>query len=81
MDVDRWSTVDIRYRGVFKTLTKCPKLTTGLWDGGSESCQPALDKGKIRAQGHVVYALLNEVGEMVNLKRETNDGKGVFVLK
>lgn len=80
MNLDQWSKVDIRYRGVFKTLAKCPKFAKGLWEGGSESCQPALEKGKPRAQGQVVYALLDEIGEMLNVSRETLDGDGIFYL-
>lgn len=80
VDVRQWSTVDIRYRGVFKNLRKCPKLKEGLWDGGSESCQPVLDRGKLRAQAHVVYALLNDIGLILKLNRETHNGRGVFFL-
>lgn len=78
--MSQWSKVDIRYRGVFKTLKKCPRFTQGLWDGGSESCQRALDKGKLKAQGQVVYALLNEIGDMLCLERETSNSDGVFLL-
>lgn len=79
VDLSEWSQIDIRYRGVFKTLLKCPKFALGLWDG-AESCQRALERGKPKAQGQVVYALLNEIGRMIGVERETNDGEGVFVL-
>lgn len=80
MDVYDWSKVDIRYRGVFTTLTRCPEFAAGLWERGSELCQGALDNGKPRAQGQVIYALLDEIGDMLDLQRETSDGKAVFVL-
>lgn len=80
VNLDRWSKVDVRYRGVFKALAKCPKFAKGLWEGGSESCKDALEKGTPKAQGHVVYALLDEIGEMLNESRETLDGEAIFYL-
>jgi hypothetical protein len=78
--MEEWSKVDIRYRGVFRTLPKCPRFANGLWDGGSENCQYELTTGKPKAQAQVLYALLSEVGEMLGLKRETSDGDGFFFL-
>lgn len=80
MDVSNWSKVDIRYRGVFTTLAKCPEFAAGLWEGGSELCQGALDNGRPKAQGHVIYALLEEIGDVLNLQRRTMDPKAVFAL-
>lgn len=78
--MDEWSKVDIRYRGVFKTLPQCPKFTKGLWDGGCEDCQDELNSGIPKTQAQVIYALLSEIGDMLNLKRETYDGDAVFSL-
>lgn len=80
VDLEEWSKVDIRYRGVFKTLKKVPRFSKALWDGGCESCQPELDSKTPRAQGQVVYALLNEIGNMLALERRTVNG-GIFFLR
>ncbi|CAL5869439.1 uncharacterized protein PFLUO_LOCUS3668 [Penicillium psychrofluorescens] len=81
VDLEEWSIVDIRYRGVFKTLAKVPCFDKGLWDGGSELCQVELDAKKPRAQAQVIYALMNEIGEMLGIKRSMSDGKGHFYLR
>ena len=80
MDIEEWSKVDIRYRGVFQTLSKCPHFTKGLWQGGSQECQYELISSRPKAQSQVIYALLSEIGEMIGLKRETFDGDGIFFL-
>ncbi|KAJ5604948.1 hypothetical protein N7510_010102 [Penicillium lagena] len=81
VDLEEWSIVDIRYRGVFKTLAKVPCFDKGLWDGGSELCRVELDAKKPRAQAQVIYALMNEIGDMLGIKRSMNDGKGYFYLR
>lgn len=78
--MEEWSKVDIRYRGVFKTLLKCPRFTKGLWEGGSMNCQYELTNSKPKAQAQVIYALLSEIREMIDLKRETHDGDSIFFL-
>lgn len=80
MDIGDWSKVDIRYRGVFRTLPKCPRFKKGLWEAGCESCEDELESGRPRAQAQVVYALLCEIGEMLDLRRETCDGENIFYL-
>ncbi|KAJ5681652.1 uncharacterized protein N7477_001592 [Penicillium maclennaniae] len=75
-----WSKVDIRYRGVFQSLVKCPHFTKGLWQDGSQDCRYELLTGRIKAQSQVIYALLSEIGKMIDLKRETCDGDGIFYL-
>ncbi|KAJ6104321.1 hypothetical protein N7523_010641 [Penicillium sp. IBT 18751x] len=75
-----WSKVDIRYRGVFQSLFKCPHFTKGLWQGGSQDCRFELLTGRIKAQSQVIYALLSEIGKMIDLKRETCDGDSIFYL-
>ncbi|KAJ5096165.1 hypothetical protein NUU61_005521 [Penicillium alfredii] len=81
IDLNEWSKIDIRYRGVFKTLAKVPCFSKGLWDGGCELCQVELEQKKPWAQAQVVYALLEEIGDMLDIKRSTADGKKVFFLK
>jgi len=80
VNIEDWSKVDIRYKGVFRTLSKCPRFAKGLWEGGCEDCQDGLDSGRPKTQAQVVYALLSEVGEMLGLKRETYDGDALFFL-
>ncbi|KAJ5778287.1 hypothetical protein N7520_001533 [Penicillium odoratum] len=82
-DVDQsdWSEVDIRYRGVFKTLLKVPPFSKGLWEGGSEEHMPQDGTRNMRTQAQVMYALVSEVGEMLDLQRPTREGDAVFFLK
>ncbi|KAJ5810393.1 uncharacterized protein N7503_002611 [Penicillium pulvis] len=82
-DVDQgeWSKVDIRYRGVFKTLAKVPTFSKGLWDGGSEDHMVQTDSRNSRSQGQVIYALMNEVADMIDLQRPTREGDAIFFLK
>ena len=80
MDLNDWSLVDIRYRGVFKTLAKAPRFSKGLWDGGCEECQEELNGGNPSSQAQVVYALMNEVCGMLDLQRPTSDGDAIFYL-
>ncbi|KAJ6017966.1 hypothetical protein N7451_001345 [Penicillium sp. IBT 35674x] len=82
-DVDQgeWSKVDIRYRGVFKTLAKVPTFSKGLWDGGSEEHMIQNDFKNLRSQGQVIYALMNEVADMIDLQRPTREGDAIFFLK
>ncbi|KAL4976579.1 hypothetical protein BDW66DRAFT_150935 [Aspergillus desertorum] len=119
VNIGRWSRVDIRYRGVFKTLKKVPTFSGGLfgdstsgitsathehenrspggrmstdsrsgWGSGSGSASssksslPKLDFEKaVKSQGQVVYALLDEVLDMLRIKRETESHREVFFLR
>ena len=81
MNQKDWSKVDIRYRGVFRTLSKVPQFKKGLWDGGDESRQAELDEKKMWAQAQVIYALMSEVGDMLGLQRPTQDGEAVLYLR
>ncbi|KAJ5580021.1 uncharacterized protein N7459_006006 [Penicillium hispanicum] len=81
VDLNAWSKVDIRYRGVFKTLAKVPCFSKCLWDGGCEDCQQELDDGRPSAQAQVIYALMNEVGDMLDLQRPTKNGDAIFELR
>lgn len=81
MDLSDWSNVDIRYRGVFKTLAKAPEFEKGLWDGGCEACEDDLSRSNPEAQAHVVYALMKEVGAMLDLSRETKQRDAIFSLR
>ena len=81
VDLKRWPSSDIRYRGVFRTLARAPRIGTGLWEGGSEECQQELLDSQSRAQAQVVYALLDEIGRLLDLKHLTADARRVFYLK
>ncbi|KAJ5225461.1 hypothetical protein N7468_006686 [Penicillium chermesinum] len=76
-----WSKIDIRYRGVFKTLSKVPQFKKGLWEGGSEKCHGELNDKSRLAQAQLVYALLSDVTEMLDLQRPTKDGNSIFYLR
>ncbi|KAL4902812.1 hypothetical protein BDW74DRAFT_180511 [Aspergillus multicolor] len=126
VNIGKWSKVDIRYRGVFKTLKNVPNFSDGLFGAfttdatsasaadeqecgsftgqtGSES-RPASGSGSfsglsssksskrsssskvdfeeaVKAQGQVVYALLDEVLMMLRIKREAEDHREVFFLR
>lgn len=81
VNLKAWCKTDTRYRGVFKTLRRVPKFETGLWDGGTEDCQEELAERGSGAQAQVVYALLSEIEDMMDLKKLMADGQRVFFLK
>lgn len=81
VNLKAWCKTDTRYRGVFKTLRRVPKFETGLWDGGTEDCQEELAEHGSGAQAQVVYALLSEIEDMMDLKKLMADGQRVFFLK
>lgn len=69
MDLNKWSTVDIKYRGVFKTLEKVPRFVRGVYqDGPRDGIVPdeKIEESG-RFQGHVVYALLSDILESENV--------------
>lgn len=81
VDQSEWSKVDVRYRGVFRTLAKVPHFSKGLWDGGSEEHMIQPDIRSSRSQGQVIYALMNEIADMIDLQRPTREGDAIFFLK
>ncbi|KAL4932316.1 uncharacterized protein BDV17DRAFT_287845 [Aspergillus undulatus] len=121
VNINKWSKVDIRYRGVFKTLKKVPPFEAGLFDvytltsvptstlapvpgegagagckgtgagsghgrfrsgSGSSSRSSRFDfEEAVKAQGQVVYALLDEVFNMLKITREADDHRVVFFLR
>lgn len=77
VDLDQWSTLDIRFRGVFKTLKKVPDFYKGLYECGSNIDFGQLEgSGNAQAQGQVVYALLTELVDMLGIKRQICDERG-----
>lgn len=118
MNIAKWSKVDIRYRGVFKTLKKVPVFSGGLfgsstsrissaadeheevstggrtstdsrsgWGSGSGSASSKDSSSKVdfeeavKAQGQVIYALLDEVLNMLRIKREAKSHREMFFLR
>lgn len=77
VDLDQWSPLDIRFRGVFKTLKKVPGFDKGLYGRGSDVDSRKLEGvGNAQVQGQVVYALLTEFVDMLGLKQQIFDEKG-----
>ncbi|KAE8397207.1 hypothetical protein BDV37DRAFT_289627 [Aspergillus pseudonomiae] len=85
VNLNRWSTVDIRFRGVFKTLKKVPLFRKGLYeDDAGHGDPPARGYDfatAVRAQGQVVYALLDEILGALSITRETEDPESYFYLR
>ncbi|RJE27374.1 hypothetical protein PHISCL_00250 [Aspergillus sclerotialis] len=83
VDLQKWSNIDIRYRGVFQTLAKVPKFKRGLYEDVMENLSASKLEESARFQGYVVYALLSDVLEMVGLRRWVwdEDGEGFFYLR
>ncbi|OGE48703.1 hypothetical protein PENARI_c026G06537 [Penicillium arizonense] len=81
VDLDEWSPVDMRYRGVFKSLAKVPQFTKGLWEGGCELFDYDVGTKNPRVQAHVIYALLHEIGDMLNISRPTSKEDVIFYAK
>ncbi|KAJ0422597.1 hypothetical protein BJY00DRAFT_310968 [Aspergillus carlsbadensis] len=95
VNLSKWSKVDIRYRGVFKTLRKVPQFTKGLFEDdtiGELSNMPSsssspLKKNKFdfeeaaKAQGQVIYALLDEIVVALKIRREAGGLKEYFFLR
>ncbi|KAF9892232.1 hypothetical protein FE257_002009 [Aspergillus nanangensis] len=79
-NLDRWSKVDIRFRGVFKTLQKTPKFNKGLYEGDLETDLEGFGDAA-RAQGKVVYALLEDISQALDIRREANDERYYFHLR
>ncbi|KAL4877318.1 hypothetical protein BJY04DRAFT_230807 [Aspergillus karnatakaensis] len=83
VNLSKWSKVDIRFRGVFKTLKNVPSFTKGLFEhesGHMSSSKGDFEKA-VTAQGQVVYALLEEVLNMLQIKREAEDHTKFFFLR
>jgi hypothetical protein len=81
VNLKAWSKADLRYQAVFKALRRVPKIETGQWDGGTEDCEKELIENDSRIQAQVVYALLNDIDCLMDLKKLTADAKRVFSLK
>ncbi|KAF3387422.1 hypothetical protein F1880_000119 [Penicillium rolfsii] len=83
VSLKQWPKPDTRYRAVFKTLRRVPRLETSLWEGGCEDCQDELSETRPHTQAQVVFALLAEIEDMLNLKRFTDNSKSkkAFFLK
>jgi hypothetical protein len=92
--LSKWSKVDIRYRGVFKTLRKVPQFTKGLFENDTtgelsslSSSSSSSKKNKFdfeeaaKAQGQVVYALLEEILIALKIRREAGGLKEYFYLR
>jgi hypothetical protein len=87
--------VDIRYRGVFKTLRKVPQFTKGLFEDdtmgdlsnvtSSSSSFSKKDKFDFeeaaKGQGQVVYALLDEILVALKIRRDAGGLKEYFFLR
>ncbi|KAL4803965.1 hypothetical protein BDV18DRAFT_162376 [Aspergillus unguis] len=99
VNMNKWSKVDIRFRGVFKTLKKVPAFKYGLFDGPASEAALTSENGRkrsgsgsgsawkkidfeeaVKAQGQVVYALLDEVLNMLKIRREAEDNRECFFL-
>ncbi|KAL2832441.1 hypothetical protein BDW59DRAFT_157270 [Aspergillus cavernicola] len=86
VNLSKWSRVDIRFRGVFKTLKKVPPFTRGLFESDSgrmaSSASSKLDfEEAVKAQGQVVYALMDEILNMLRIRRETESHREYFYLR
>ncbi|KAL4759722.1 uncharacterized protein BDW70DRAFT_169224 [Aspergillus foveolatus] len=118
VNIAKWSKVDIRYRGVFKTLKKVPVFSGGLFGSSTSGISSAADEHEevstggrtstddrsgsgsgsgsassksslskvdfeeaVKAQGQVMYALLDEVLSMLRIKREAESHREVFFLR
>ncbi|KAL2796461.1 hypothetical protein BJX66DRAFT_335957 [Aspergillus keveii] len=94
VNLSKWSKVDIRYRGVFKTLRKVPQFTKGLFENDTagelsslSSSSSSSKKNKFdfeeaaKAQGQVVYALLEEILVALKIRREAGGLKEYFYLR
>ncbi|KAL6233214.1 hypothetical protein BDW75DRAFT_252147 [Aspergillus navahoensis] len=114
VNIGKWSKVDIRYRGLFKTLKKVPAFSGGLFGSstsgkssatdehedrstggrmsidsrfGWDSCSGSASSSKVgfeeavKAQAQVVYTLLDEVLNMLRIKREAESHREVFFLR
>ncbi|PLN76962.1 hypothetical protein BDW42DRAFT_196850 [Aspergillus taichungensis] len=88
VNLNRWSTVDTRFRGVYKTLKKVPaQFASGIYEDGSpeQSSSSSSSSSRInfteaaKAQGQVVYALLHEILDMMRIGRRMGDAS--FVLR
>ncbi|KAE8387600.1 hypothetical protein BDV23DRAFT_174517 [Aspergillus alliaceus] len=85
VNLNKWSEVDIRFRGVYKTLKKVPPFRKGLYEDDMDNlAPPARDFDfdfAARAQGQVVYALLDEILRALKILRQTEDNRSYFCLR
>ncbi|KAL4918645.1 hypothetical protein BDW62DRAFT_210271 [Aspergillus aurantiobrunneus] len=87
VNINKWSKVDIRFRGVFKTLKKVPPFANGLFDGDSSGRMVSRSSSRmdfdeaVKAQGQVVYALFDEILNMLKIRREAESHQQCFFLR
>ncbi|KAJ5748030.1 uncharacterized protein N7511_009726 [Penicillium nucicola] len=81
VDLNEWSPVDMRYRGLFKTLAQAPQFSKGLWKGGCELFDYEVGTKNPRVQAHVIYSLLHEIGDMLDISRPTCKEDVIFYPK
>ncbi|OJJ46398.1 hypothetical protein ASPZODRAFT_29633, partial [Penicilliopsis zonata CBS 506.65] len=83
VDVDRWSPIDVRYRGVYRSLSKAPPFPHGLYDNADsiELIRECLDSAPAYAQRQAAYALFEEILRMLCIKRRTYSEKDYFHLR
>ncbi|KAL2866872.1 uncharacterized protein BJX67DRAFT_381503 [Aspergillus lucknowensis] len=87
VNLNKWSKVDIRFRGVFKTLKKVPPFLMGVFEtdgsgqmaSGTPSSFDFDDASK--AQDQAVYALMDEICGMLKIKREAESHREHFFLR
>ncbi|PWY64067.1 hypothetical protein BO70DRAFT_208281 [Aspergillus heteromorphus CBS 117.55] len=81
----KWSKVDIRFRGVFKSLKKVPQFEDGVYEenGGNVKSLPTgmSFKDSAKAQSWVVYALLDEILNLLDIRQESEDEHQYFYLR
>ncbi|KAF7586347.1 hypothetical protein BBP40_009043 [Aspergillus hancockii] len=85
VNLSKWSKVDIRFRGVYKTLKKVPPFRKGLYED-DEGQLPGSEwefdfEEASRAQGQVIYALMDDILRALKIRRETDDDQSYFCLR
>ncbi|KAI9044247.1 uncharacterized protein KD926_001477 [Aspergillus affinis] len=85
VNLGKWSKVDVRFRGVFRMLNKVPQFKKGLYqneDRNIEGCsRKYIFEDAARAQGQVVYALLEEILNLLDIRREMDSHLSYFFLR
>ncbi|KAL3475279.1 hypothetical protein BJX99DRAFT_259569 [Aspergillus californicus] len=84
VNLTKWSKVDIRFRGVFKTLKNAPPFTKGLFENnnGQMASSAKIDfEEAVKAQAQVVYALMDEILNLLEIHREMESFREFFHLR
>ncbi|PYH97430.1 hypothetical protein BO71DRAFT_318624 [Aspergillus ellipticus CBS 707.79] len=83
--VKRWSSVDIRFRGVFQALRKVPRFEGNLYEeNGARVVRIPRKKsfeGSAKMQSWVVYALLDEIFKLLDIRQESEKPGQWFFLR